>query len=279
MPNELKSAKFVQANSRLISGITKDGTLFSFNPTKDYFKALSKVKKYASSTAGLCAITGEQKLECYTFNLKPRDLHQDLKVKVQDVSMSDKGVCVSTSSSILCWDFYYKVTKHDKLNSKNVKLITNSNKLVCVVNQKSELSCDDISLGEFKVVVPKELQTNAKRVVAGVNSTAAINKKGELVFWWNYPMYHPDSVRKFEGFKKGTSKFSLSRNYFCSINDSKALNCYQLKPNTPRLAYVPVPKFMREGALDVSAGKEQICAVSSLSGIVCWKYTLSTDEN
>jgi len=54
------------------------------------------------------------------------------------------------------------------------------------VNKQSQLSCDDISLGEFKVVVPKGFdKNNARKVVAGVNSTAAINKKGELVFWWN----------------------------------------------------------------------------------------------
>lgn len=43
-------------------------------------------------------------------------------------------------------------------------------------------------MGAFKTVVPAGFEKNAKKVVAGVSSTAAINADGELKFWWNYPM-------------------------------------------------------------------------------------------
>lgn len=82
LPQELKSAKFIESNRKLISGITTDGQLFSWNPVKGYSKTLGKVARFASSTAGLCAITGENELLCYGPNLKPKNLHAELKDKV-----------------------------------------------------------------------------------------------------------------------------------------------------------------------------------------------------
>lgn len=34
-----------------------------------------------------------------------------------------------------------------------------------------------------------------------------------------------------------------------------------------------VPRFLVEDVVDVSVGKDQICAISSFTAIVCWNYT------
>jgi len=81
LPDELKSARFIDANQKMISGITKGGALFSYNPVHGYSKELSKVTKFVSNTARLCAITGDNNLVCYT-KLRSMDLHLKMKVKV-----------------------------------------------------------------------------------------------------------------------------------------------------------------------------------------------------
>lgn len=50
-------------------------------------------------------------------------------------------------------------------------------------------------------------------------------------------------------------------------------------PVNTKLVYLPVPRFLQEGCLDVSAGKEQICAISSLAAVVCWTYNAETKYN
>jgi len=50
--------------------------------------------------------------------------------------------------------------------------------------------CEKSSVGAFKVVIPKGFQTNVKKVVAGVSSTAIIDDNGDLKFWFNGPMFN-----------------------------------------------------------------------------------------
>lgn len=73
------------------------------------------------------------------------------------------------------------------LNSQNIKQLSNTDTSVCVINSQSLLLCEDTVLGKFNVVVPEVIKHDAMKVMAGVNSTAAINSKGQLKFWWNYP--------------------------------------------------------------------------------------------
>lgn len=71
------------------------------------------------------------------------------------------------------------------LDSKHIKHLANSNTLVCVINKKYKVICEEINSSQNKIVVPKDLNSDVKKVVTGVDSTALINSKGELKFWYN----------------------------------------------------------------------------------------------
>lgn len=66
--------------------------------------------------------------------------------------------------------------------------------MVCSVNKQSELACVASQLGEFKMVIPQGVGTGAAKVVAGVTSTAVIDTKGNLKFWFNYPAYDAEKI-------------------------------------------------------------------------------------
>lgn len=57
--------------------------------------------------------------------------------------------------------------------------------MVCSVNKQNELLCVASKLGDFKMVIPKGLETGVAKVVTGVTSTALIDTKGNLMFWFN----------------------------------------------------------------------------------------------
>jgi len=59
--------------------------------------------------------------------------------------------------------------------------------------------------------------------VTGVSSTAVIDTNGDLKFWFNKPFYNSDDIKTFRGYSNG--KMSMSKNYFCAINDAKKLEC------------------------------------------------------
>lgn len=50
LPDELKSAKNLEANSKLITGLTTNGELFTFNPRLQLSKNFEKVRKFSSTS-------------------------------------------------------------------------------------------------------------------------------------------------------------------------------------------------------------------------------------
>lgn len=107
-------------------------------------------------------------------------------------------------------------------------------------------------------------------MVAGALSTAVIDNEGELKFWFNRRDDVPEGVRTFQGYSNG--KVSLSKRFFCAINDVRELSCYSVKETQATLKKLQIPRFLKEGVVDVSVGQEQICAVSANSSVTCWRY-------
>lgn len=100
--------------------------------------------------------------------------------------MSEKAVCAKDNSIIKCWDFFYEVKEINGLHKpKDIKIILNSSNIICSINKQNDLKCQKIDLGHFKVTIPEGFETNAKKVVAGVASTAVIDSDGILKFWFN----------------------------------------------------------------------------------------------
>jgi len=56
----------------------------------------------------------------------------------------------------------------------------------------------------------------------------------------------------------------------CAIDDFKELRCYRLTPTKGKLKKLSIPSLLVENAVDVSAGNEQICAISSENTTICW---------
>lgn len=113
--------------------------------------------------------------------------------------------------------------------------------------------------------------------MAGVFSTAVIDQKGELKFWFNRQNDSPEGVSTFQGYSNG--KLTLSERFFCAINDLHELSCYQITI-TPTSAEIDkqklkLPPSLKGEVKDVSAGQDQICAVSSKSAVICWTYNRS----
>lgn len=130
---------------------------------------------------------------------------------------------------------------------------------------------------KFELLVPEGFELNANKVVAGVYSTSVIDQKGELKFWSNRQNDLPENVMTFQGFSDG--KMSLSERFFCAINDSQELNCYEIS-NTPTSTSINKKKLILPPALkgevkDVSAGNDQICAITARSAVICWTYIRS----
>lgn len=75
-------------------------------------------------------------------------------------------------------------------------------------------------------MIPKGFEQNAKKVIAGVFSTAVIDNDGVLKFWFNRRNDLTEGVKTFQGYLNG--KISLSKNYFCAINDTNELSCYRV---------------------------------------------------
>lgn len=71
------------------------------------------------------------------------------------------------------------------LDSNNIRHLSNTNTLVCVIDKKYKVICEENKSNNNKIVVPKDLNSDVKKVVTGVDSTALINSKGELKFWYN----------------------------------------------------------------------------------------------
>lgn len=126
-------------------------------------------------------------------------------------------------------------------------------------------------------MIPEGFEQNANKVVAGVFSTAVIDQKGELKFWFNRQNDLPENVKTFQGYSNG--KMSLSERFFCAINELKALSCYQITitPTSTSIdeQKLKLPPSLNGEVKDVSAGQEQICAVSSKSAVICWTYNRS----
>jgi len=120
-------------------------------------------------------------------------------------------------------------------------------------------------------VIPDGFEQNAKKVVAGVFSTAVIDHDGELKFWFNRRNDVPEGARTFEGFSKG--KMSLSQRFFCAINDAHELSCFRINATKASLKQLQIPHSLKGEVSDVSTGAEQICAVSDKSAVTCWTYT------
>jgi len=106
--------------------------------------------------------------------------------------------------------------------------------------------------------------------VAGASSTAVIDNEGVLKFWFNRQNDLPEGVRTFQGYSN--NKMSLSKRFFCAINDSQELSCYSIKESQATLKKLQIPRILKEGVVDVSAGNEQICAVAANSAVTCWAY-------
>jgi len=68
--------------------------------------------------------------------------------------------------------------------SKEVKQLDVS-RMICSINKQNDLVCIKNTLGEFKMVIPPGLDKDVKKVVSGVTSTAIIDTKGNLRFWFN----------------------------------------------------------------------------------------------
>jgi len=108
------------------------------------------------------------------------------------------------------------------------------------------------------------------KVVAKASSTAVIDAAGELKFWFNRLDAAPEGAMTLQGYSNG--KLSLSSRFFCAINTAQALSCFRVNQSTATLKKLHVPRFSAEGVIDVSAGPDQICAVTVKSAISCWTY-------
>lgn len=64
LPDELQTAKNLEANSKLITGLTKNGELFTFNPRLQLTQNLGKVRKFSSTSNQICAIDKQFKIVC-----------------------------------------------------------------------------------------------------------------------------------------------------------------------------------------------------------------------
>jgi hypothetical protein len=103
-------------------------------------------------------------------------------------------------------------------------------------------------------MIPEGFELNAKKVVAGVFSTAVIDNEGELKFWFHRPNSLPENIRTFEGYSEG--KMSLSSKFFCAINDLKQLSCYLVTPTQAKLKKLRIPPHIfSQAVVDVSAGE------------------------
>lgn len=176
--------------------------------------------------------------------------------------MSDKAVCATGNDMIKCWDFFYEVKEFKGIHkSKDIKSLITSNNMVCSINKQNDLLCEPSDLGHFKVTIPAGFEKNAKKVVAGVTSTAVIDSDGTLKFWFNKPNYSPDSINTFTGYANG--KMDMSKKYFCAINAQQQLSCFRILPVNAKLVQLKVPKFLTDDVFDVSVAKDQICVISS----------------
>jgi len=106
LPEELKSAKDLEANHKLITGITKQGDLFTYLPLVNKSKNLGQVKKFASRHSGICAINSDNDIACYDPYFETKIIPTEFKFKAYQMSISDKAVCAVGSASIKCWDFF-----------------------------------------------------------------------------------------------------------------------------------------------------------------------------
>jgi len=112
--------------------------------------------------------------------------------KAYDIHMSDTRVCGSFIGNIKCWDWYTRVVQVNGLHiDKGLKQLSVSDNLICSISKQNEMLCVTSDIGAFKLVTPEGLGT-VKKVAAGVTSTAVIDTKGNLKFWYNYPMYDPE---------------------------------------------------------------------------------------
>lgn len=150
------------------------------------------------------------------------------------------------------------ISKETIKDSDDIDLITNQTE-----NHKSK--------SKSKLVIPDGFEQNAKKVVAGVFSTAVIDNYGELKFWFNRRNDLPEGIRTYGGFSKG--KVSLSQSFFCALNDARELSCFRLNPSKASLKKLQIPRSLKGEVFDVSTGAEQICAVSYKSAVTCWTYT------
>lgn len=145
--------------------------------------------------------------------------------KAYDIQLSDKRVCASFST-IKCWDLYKRVVEVKGLHTdKGLKQLSVSDNLICSISRQNELLCVQSNIGLFKIATPEGLGT-VRKVAAGVTSTAVIDTKGNLKFWYNMPMYDPEYVTTLSGYKNG--KLSISKNFLCAINKSKQLACWRI---------------------------------------------------
>lgn len=46
-----------------------------------------------------------------------------------------------------------------------------------------------------------------------------------------------------------------------------------MKAETAELEQTKVPKFLNENVIEVSAGEDNICAISSKKALVCWSFS------
>lgn len=123
--------------------------------------------------------------------------------------MSDKAVCATGNDIIKCWDFYFEVQEFKGIHkSKDIKSLITSNNMVCSINKQNDLLCEKSDLGHFKVTIPAGFEKNAKKVVAGVSSTAVIDSDGNLKFWFNKPNFSPAGIRTFAGYTNGKMDMS-----------------------------------------------------------------------
>lgn len=161
-------------------------------------------------------------------------------------------------------DIFNAIKMSDLISKRTV---TDSDEIELITNQTQTQTQTHRS----KFVIPDGFEQNAKKVVAGMFATAVIDKYGELKFWFNRRNDLPAGIRTYGGFSKG--KVSLSQHFFCAINDARELSCFRLNPPKAALKRLQTPRSLNGAVLDVSAGDEQICAVSVKSAVTCWTYT------
>eukprot|EP00801_Mesodinium_rubrum_P003097 Mrub_03097.p1 GENE.Mrub_03097~~Mrub_03097.p1 ORF type:complete len:495 (+),score=125.07 Mrub_03097:1-1485(+) len=118
-------------------------------------------------------------------------------------------------------------------------------------------------------LIPQGFEQDVRAVVCSSNATVIINNDGELKFWFNYP-FKPESVQIFENYYSG--KVSLSNRFLCAINDTKELSCYRVTATKSKLTKLYIPSILVEDTIEVSAGNNQICAISKEHQAICWAY-------